>query len=476
MLERYPDEAPPSLVIVVDEFATLVKEVPDFVAGVVDIAQRGRSLGVHLILATQRPSGSVNDNILANTNLRISLRMLDSIESKTIIGVGSAAEIPLPLKGRGFAKLGPRDLIEFQSAFTGAPLTQENEAIPVIVEQLRQHGAARGARRRPAAAARPTVAAQVDRRHDTGADADLQRSGDGRAGPARRPADAAAVEGRHVAATDRAAVRRHRPASAGRHAAPVAAPHQRRRREAFGRPTSTCSSTPCATRCRTCRRRASRGARCSPSCCRGTRSSCPPTRRERRGKGRYITLGMLDDPAAQAQYPAVFDLEEGGGLLIAGGGGSGKTTALRTVARAAVDGATPDEVALFVIDCASRSLGPLRDLPHCAAVATGDDLESITRVDRRAHRRARPSPARCCPTSTCRPRRCRRTSTRATRCRASSCSSTATRTSTRSSAPCSRWRPDRSTGSPSSIGSSPTGANSASTSSSPPTAARRCRR
>ena len=89
---------------------------------------------------------------------------------------------------------------------------------------------------------------------------------------------------------------------------------------------------------------------------------------------------MLDDPAAQAQYPAVFDLEEGGGLLIAGGGGSGKTTALRTVARAAVDGATPDEVALFVIDCASRSLGPLRDLPHCAAVATGDDLESITRV------------------------------------------------------------------------------------------------
>ena len=87
MLERYPDEAPPSLVIVVDEFATLVKEVPDFVAGVVDIAQRGRSLGVHLILATQRPSGSVNDNILANTNLRISLRMLDAGESTTVIGV-----------------------------------------------------------------------------------------------------------------------------------------------------------------------------------------------------------------------------------------------------------------------------------------------------------------------------------------------------------------------------------------------------
>ena len=136
MLERYPDEAPPSLVIVVDEFATLVKEVPDFVAGIVDIAQRGRSLGVHLILATQRPSGSVNDNILANTNLRISLRMLDGSESQTIIGVKAAADIPLPLKGRGFAKLGPRDLIEFQSAYTGAPLTEEAEVSPVVVTRF----------------------------------------------------------------------------------------------------------------------------------------------------------------------------------------------------------------------------------------------------------------------------------------------------------------------------------------------------
>ena len=167
MIERYPDEAPPSLVIVVDEFATLVKEVPDFVAGVVDIAQRGRSLGVHLILATQRPSGSVNDNILANTNLRISLRMLDSIESKTIIGVGSAAEIPLPLKGRGFAKLGPRDLIEFQSAFTGAPLTQEDEVDPRDRRAVREHGPAGwhdDDRRQPHDT---RGAAQDDGRHDT---------------------------------------------------------------------------------------------------------------------------------------------------------------------------------------------------------------------------------------------------------------------------------------------------------------------
>ena len=52
--------------IVIDEFATLAKELPEFVEGVVDVAQRGRSLGVHLVLATQRPGGVVSDNIRAN--------------------------------------------------------------------------------------------------------------------------------------------------------------------------------------------------------------------------------------------------------------------------------------------------------------------------------------------------------------------------------------------------------------------------
>ncbi len=59
-LERTGDpDAPPSLLIVVDEFAALVNEVPEFVDGVVDVAQRGRSLGLHLILATQRPAGVI---------------------------------------------------------------------------------------------------------------------------------------------------------------------------------------------------------------------------------------------------------------------------------------------------------------------------------------------------------------------------------------------------------------------------------
>lgn len=136
MRRLHPDQAPPSLVIVIDEFATLVKQLPDFVADIIDIAQRGRSYGVHLLLATQRPSSSVDDNILANTNLRISLRMLDRAESMSILNAPDAAEIPVPLKGRSIARMGPGQLVEFQSAYCSAPLADTAGRPPVVVEPL----------------------------------------------------------------------------------------------------------------------------------------------------------------------------------------------------------------------------------------------------------------------------------------------------------------------------------------------------
>ncbi|WP_229023237.1 FtsK/SpoIIIE domain-containing protein [Actinomarinicola tropica] len=136
MRRLHPDQAPPSLVIVIDEFATLVKQLPDFVADIIDIAQRGRSYGVHLILATQRPSASVDDNILANTNLRISLRMLDRAESMSILNAPDAAEIPVPLKGRSIARLGPGNLVEFQSAYCSAPLATTSGRPPIEILPL----------------------------------------------------------------------------------------------------------------------------------------------------------------------------------------------------------------------------------------------------------------------------------------------------------------------------------------------------
>lgn len=130
-----PSGCPPRLVLVVDEFATLVKEIPEFVAGVVDIAQRGRSLGIHLVLATQRPAGAVNENILANTNLRIALRVVDRADSLNVVGSGDAADIPVPLRGRAFARIGSTELVPFQSAWSAAP-RRSGEAGRVRVDVL----------------------------------------------------------------------------------------------------------------------------------------------------------------------------------------------------------------------------------------------------------------------------------------------------------------------------------------------------
>lgn len=119
-LERRADpDAPPSLVIVIDEFAALVGEVPEFVDGVVDVAQRGRSLGLHLVLATQRPAGVIKDNLRANTPLRIALRVADESDSHDVIGVKDAAGFDASTPGRGAAKLGPGKLIHFQTGYLG---------------------------------------------------------------------------------------------------------------------------------------------------------------------------------------------------------------------------------------------------------------------------------------------------------------------------------------------------------------------
>ncbi|HQH06261.1 MAG: FHA domain-containing protein [Actinomycetales bacterium] len=120
-LEKSGDpECPPSLIIVVDEFAALVGEIPEFVDGVVDVAQRGRSLGLHLILATQRPAGVIKDNLRANTNLRVALRMADEHDSQDVLGSQMAAHFDPGIPGRGAAKTGPGRVTQFQSAFPGS--------------------------------------------------------------------------------------------------------------------------------------------------------------------------------------------------------------------------------------------------------------------------------------------------------------------------------------------------------------------
>ena len=119
------------IVLVVDEFASLAEELPEFVTGLVGIAQRGRSLGVHLILATQRPGGVVSPEIRANTALRIALRVTDENESTDVIGSGLAARIDKHLPGRAVVRAG-QSLLAVQIARIANPVAAGRSQVEVI--------------------------------------------------------------------------------------------------------------------------------------------------------------------------------------------------------------------------------------------------------------------------------------------------------------------------------------------------------
>lgn len=101
----------PRLVIVVDEFAALLQEHPDLGAVFTDVAARGRALGMHLILGTQRASGVIRDGLATNCPLRIGLRVVDAADSRLVIGSAAAAEIAggQSSRGRGFVRR-PQDV------------------------------------------------------------------------------------------------------------------------------------------------------------------------------------------------------------------------------------------------------------------------------------------------------------------------------------------------------------------------------
>ncbi|WP_158607621.1 FtsK/SpoIIIE domain-containing protein [Flexivirga caeni] len=114
-----PTQSLPRLVLIIDEFRVLADELPDFIAGLVRLAAVGRSLGIHLVLATQRPAGVVSADIRANVNLRIALRMRDGTDSQDVIESADAAQIPATLPGRAILRTGGGRPVTFQSARIG---------------------------------------------------------------------------------------------------------------------------------------------------------------------------------------------------------------------------------------------------------------------------------------------------------------------------------------------------------------------
>jgi len=102
-----PDWEPlPHLFIIVDEFAQLAKEMPTFMPELMALLRVGRALGLHLILATQRPAGVVTDEMRSNLNFRICLRVQNTDDSKDILRRPDAGLLPKDIPGRAFFQVG----------------------------------------------------------------------------------------------------------------------------------------------------------------------------------------------------------------------------------------------------------------------------------------------------------------------------------------------------------------------------------
>lgn len=301
MERRSNPGAPPRLLVVIDEFAALRQDAPEFLAGVTDLAQRGRSLGIHLILATQRPAGAISDDLRANTNLRVSLRTADEADSRNLLGDSSAATFSAQVPGRAAWVLGSGSVRHFQSATTGVP-PSDGAQERIVIAPLWPESSPRSA---------------GEEAHPP------SESG---------PRDSA----RLITTITRAALRE---------------------------------------RCSPPRRPWVEPLATSYSLDEAAKLSVPE------GAGLAwprLIVGVRDEPDQQRHSAFSIQLAEAGNVAVFGGPGSGRTTALLTIAAAAVR-AHPDTT-VYGIDGGDGTLSAISGLPGVGSVIQADAHERATRL------------------------------------------------------------------------------------------------
>ncbi|MFF0220147.1 FtsK/SpoIIIE domain-containing protein [Streptomyces vinaceus] len=312
----------PRLLIIIDEFATVVRELPDFVPGLISLAQRGRSLGLHLFLATQRPGGSVSNEIRANTNLRIALRVIDRSESQDIISAPDAAGISPVNPGRALVRLGSAAPMPFQTAFVGAE----------------RGGPDPGAAQAPDRPARPVRSTELtwQRLGRTPVFAEFSdEDGEplGPPSPEELPTDLRSLVDALVEATGRLQDYTPQPS-------PWLPPMEGRI----------------------------------------ALDDLPPVPEPAEGSLPLVPYALFDLPELQERRLGAIDWSVFGHLYVIGAPRSGRTQVLRTIAGATALAIGSDDVHLYGIDAAGSGLAALEALPHCGAVVSRHDTERMERL------------------------------------------------------------------------------------------------
>ncbi|KOV87288.1 secretion protein EccC [Nocardia sp. NRRL S-836] len=312
----------PTLFVVCDEFSELLSARPDFIDNFVQIGRVGRSLGVHLLLASQRLEEGRLRGLDAHLSYRIGLRTFSDMDSRTVLGVSDAFSLPRA-PGHGFLRYGDEPMSRFRAAYvSGVHRADQAETTPAgapqplgLNEYTTTYHAPAVEEERPADV--------VDDVHDDAVGESLMDilvdRFAGRGTPAHQvwlpPLDRAPTMDQLFGALT---------ADPGRGLRPV-----------------------------------------DPEFVGGLRA----------------VFGVVDRPLDQRRDPLVFDLSGGAGhAVITGGPQSGKSTAARSLIAGLALTHTPREVQFYCLDFGGGSLASLRDLPHVGGVANRQNVPAVRRT------------------------------------------------------------------------------------------------
>ncbi|RAX20317.1 cell division protein FtsK [Actinomyces sp. Z5] len=317
--EEHPEMPPmPHLFVIIDEFGELLTANPDFVDLLLTIGRIGRSIGVHLLLSSQRIEGGKLRGLDTYLSYRICLRTFTEGESSTVIGVPDAFHLPAS-PGYGYLKVDTSVFTRFRAGYVSGPV-EEVDAEPAPAEREEQvplllpvHNGLE--------AEEPTAAqAVIPEGHTT-----------------RRTVVDAVVAQLSGAAEPMAPV----------WLQPLPA----------RLPLTSVLSGP---------------LRLDEV---GLQAPTPA------GPGPMVPVGLVDDPAHQRQQPWLLNLTVGGGhVAVVGAPQSGRTTFLWTLTTAAALTSGPDRLAFYGVDATGGGLSRLAALPNVGGVATRGDRERMRRV------------------------------------------------------------------------------------------------
>ncbi|MFG2042834.1 type VII secretion protein EccCa [Dactylosporangium sp. NPDC048998] len=315
----------PSLLIIVDEFSELLTLRPDFIEMFVQIGRVGRSLGIHLLLASQRLEEGRLRGLETHLSYRIGLRTFSSMESRAVLGVTDAYELPR-LPGHGYIKAGVEGLIRFKAAYVsgryrkgGPARLADSPSVDPVRAFSTWYAAAPGEAQQQAEPEQPPPGQSEEvARGDSLLDILVDKM-EGQGVPAHQVWLPPLVESSTLDELI---------------------------------PGLTASDT--------------RGLTAGDPALHGNLQA---------------VVGIVDRPFDQRRDPMWLDLSGSvGNVVVVGGPQSGKSTLLRSLVASMALTHTPREVQFYCLDFGGGTFAGLRDLPHVGGVANRRDVDKVRRT------------------------------------------------------------------------------------------------